>query len=29
MTSWRVRDGRIAERCANVDYDGLRKQLAG
>jgi len=29
MTFWRVRDGRIAERWANIDYAGLRAQLAG
>jgi len=29
MTFWRMRDGRIAERWAQIDYAGLRKQLEG
>ncbi|HVY41613.1 MAG TPA: ester cyclase [Hyphomicrobiaceae bacterium] len=27
MTFWRVRDGRIVERWANIDYAGLAAQL--
>jgi steroid delta-isomerase-like uncharacterized protein len=29
MTFWRVRDGKITERWANVDYAGLASQLRG
>ncbi len=29
MTFWRVRDGRIVERWAQVDYPGLLRQLQG
>jgi predicted ester cyclase len=27
MTFWRVRDGRIVERWASIDYAGLAAQL--
>lgn len=29
MTFWRIRDGRIAERWAEVDFASLEKQLKG
>lgn len=29
MTFWRVRDGKITDRWANVDHDGLASQLRG
>jgi predicted ester cyclase len=29
MTFWRVRDGKITDRWANVDYAGLASQLRG
>jgi predicted ester cyclase len=29
MTFWRIRDGRIAERWAEVDFASLEKRLRG
>ena len=29
MTFWRIRDGKIAERWAEVDFASLEKQLRG
>jgi steroid delta-isomerase-like uncharacterized protein len=29
MTFWRIHDGQITERWANVDYEGLAAQLKG